>query len=135
MLNGREFTSILRAQRERLEARWAPVSAQATMNFFEIEFRDLKKAYRDEEPFRNAIDACTYQTPFNKACEIATCRFKNLEKFCGGLASTFPGTSSVEIDFFILQWEKDIHRMSLTDFFLEGVVHARHFKRLQSLTF
>ena len=68
MLNGRDFTSIVRAQRKRLEARWAPVPAQATMDFTEIEFFcDLKKAYRDEEPFRNAIDACTYQTAFNKS--------------------------------------------------------------------
>ena len=66
---------------------------------------------------------------------ITTCRFKNLEMFCGGLASTFPATSSVESDFSILKWEKDIHRMSLTEFSLEGVMHARQFKRLQSLTF
>ena len=79
------------------------------MDFIEIEFRHLKKAYRDEEPFRNAIDACTYQKPLS---------FQDLDKFCDGLASTLPGTSSVESDFSILKWEKDIYCMSLTDFSL-----------------
>ncbi|CAI5717463.1 unnamed protein product [Hyaloperonospora brassicae] len=104
-LNGRDFTAIVRAQRERLAARWVPISAEATMDYIETEFRDLKNAYRNETPLRNALDG------------------------------TFPGTSSVESDFSILKWEIDIHRMSLTDFSLEGVMHARQFKLLQKLTF
>ena len=102
-LNGRDFTAIVRAQRERLAARWAPISAEATMDFIETEFRDLKNAYRNEEPFRNALDGCTYQTPFSKAWKLTSGRFKKLEMFCGGLASTFPGTSSVESNFSILK--------------------------------
>ncbi|PTQ41741.1 hypothetical protein MARPO_0033s0135, partial [Marchantia polymorpha] len=134
-LNGRDFTAIVRAQHERLAARWASISAEATMDYIETKFRDLKNAYRNEEPFRNALDGCTYQMPFSKAWKLTSGQFKKLEMFCGGLASTFPGTSSVERDFCILKWEKDIHRMSLTDFSLEGVMHARQFKLLQKLTF
>ncbi|KAI9909043.1 hypothetical protein PsorP6_014862 [Peronosclerospora sorghi] len=85
------------------------------------------------QPFRNALDGCTYQTPFRKAWKLTSGRFKKLEMFCGGLASIFPGTSSVESDFSILKWEKYIHRRSLTDFSLEGVMHARQFKLLQKL--
>lgn len=134
-LNGRDFTAIVRAQRERLAARWASNSAEATMDYIETKFRDLKNAYRNEEPFRNALDGCTYQTPFSKAWKLTSDRFKKLEMFCAGLASTLPGTSSVQRDFSILKWEKDIQRMSLTDFSLEGVMHARQFKLLQKLTF
>ena len=105
------------------------------MDFIETEFRDLKNAYRNKEPFTNALDGCTYQTPFSKSWELTSGRFKKLEMLCGGLASNFPGKSSVESDFSLLKWEKDIHRMSLTDFSLEGVMHARQFKLLQNLTF
>ncbi|KAI9917057.1 hypothetical protein PsorP6_017209 [Peronosclerospora sorghi] len=111
------------------------LNGQATMDYVETEFRDLKNTYRDEEPLRNALDGCTYQTPFSKAWKLTSGRFKKLEMFCGGVASTFPGTSSVESNFSILKWEKDIHRRSLTDFSLEGVMHARQFKLLEKLTF
>ncbi|KAI9915199.1 hypothetical protein PsorP6_007067 [Peronosclerospora sorghi] len=74
-LNGREFTAIgLRGNR-------IPRS---------------QIAYRVEEPFLNELDGYTYQTPFRKAWKLTSGRFKKLEMFCGGLASTFPGTSSVE---------------------------------------
>ena len=88
-LNGRDFTAIVRAQRERLDARWAPISSDATMDYIENEFRDLKNAYRNEEPFRNALDGCTNQTPFSKAWNLTSGRFKKLDMFCGGLANTF----------------------------------------------
>jgi hypothetical protein len=34
-------------------------------------------------------------------------RFKHLRMFCGGLANTFGNTTSVELDFNILKWEKN----------------------------
>jgi hypothetical protein len=37
------------------------------------------------------------------------------------MATAFPGTSDVEIDFLILKWEKDDHCVELTDFSLEGI--------------
>ncbi|KAI9917889.1 hypothetical protein PsorP6_013048 [Peronosclerospora sorghi] len=118
-----------------LQHEMVTLNEQATMNYIETEFRDLKNAYRDEEPLRNAMDGCTYQKPFIKVCKLTSGRFKKLEVFCGGLESTFLGTSYVESDFPIMKWEKDIHRRSLTDFSLEGVMHARQFKLLQKLTY
>ncbi|KAG6957942.1 hypothetical protein JG687_00009683, partial [Phytophthora cactorum] len=44
-----------------------------------------------------------------------------------------PNTTTVESGFSIMGWEKDLHRKSLTDFSLEGVMHAKQFKRLQEL--
>ena len=133
LLGGSDFKNIVRAQSQRLEHRFSPVSV--AMDCIETEFRELKKTYRDDEHVRKAIDDCTYATPFESAWKVTAGSFKQLEAFCGGLATTFPGTSSVESDFSILKWEKDIHRMSLTDFSLEGVMHARQFKRLQELKF
>jgi hypothetical protein len=55
--------------------------------------------------------------------------------FCGGLATAFPGTSSVESDFSIVKWEKDDCQIGLTNFSLEGILHAKQFTRLQSMSF
>ena len=51
----------------------------------------------------------------------------------GGLATVFPDTASVESDFSVLGWEKDTYRSALTDFSLEGLLHARQFHKLCEL--
>ncbi|CAM6028684.1 unnamed protein product [Sphagnum balticum] len=51
-----------------------------------------------------------------------------------GLASVFPGTSTVEADFSRLRHEKDIFRQNLSDFGLECILHAQQHKRLLQLT-
>jgi hypothetical protein len=59
--------------------------------------------------------------------------FKHLKEFCGGLATAFPGTSSVESDFSIVTWEKDDCRTSLTDMSLEGSFHSKQFDKISSI--
>jgi hypothetical protein len=54
----------------------------------------------------------------------------NLLKFCGGLASTFPTTATVESDFSRLRREKDRHRLSLQDFGLEAVLQCGSYEEL-----
>ena len=54
-----------------------------------------------------------------------------MNNFIGGLATMFPGTSSVESDFSILKWSKDEFSMALNDFSLEGVLHAKQFSILR----
>ena len=60
-------------------------------------------------------------------------RFKILRDFCGGIATVFPNTASVESDFSILGWEKDKFRLSITDLSLEGVTHCKQCTVLSSL--
>jgi hypothetical protein len=45
----------------------------------------------------------------------------------------FPGTATVESDFSVIGWEKDIYRSARTDFSLEGMLHARQFDSLRRL--
>ena len=59
-------------------------------------------------------------------------RFKHLKLFCGGLATAFPGTSTVESDFSVVKWEKDDCRIALRDFSLEGILHAKQFTKISS---
>ena len=57
----------------------------------------------------------------------------NLNAFCGGLATLFPGTCSVESDFSVLRWEKDSFRKSLSDFGLEAILQAKQFLKMQQI--
>jgi hypothetical protein len=56
-----------------------------------------------------------------------------LERFVGGLATIFPGTSTVESNFSVVKYEKNKNRMSLTDASLEGILHAKQYRRTYSL--
>ena len=52
---------------------------------------------------------------------------------CWGLATTFPGTSTVESDFLVLEWEKDEYRPILSDLSLEGILQAKQATELKKI--
>jgi hypothetical protein len=63
-------------------------------------------------------------------------QFPKLCEFSSGLAIIDPGTTRVESDFSILDWERDEYRSALMDFSLfslEGFVHAKQYTALQSI--
>ena len=95
------------------------------------EFQALKRAYSKEEATKRQIDAGVPNQSFEAATEPIQGRLPLLNDFVGGLATVFPGTSSVESDFSILKWSKDEFSMSLTNFSLEGVLHAKQFSILR----
>ena len=73
------------------------------------------------------------QKDFEAAWKPFQSRFPMLTQFLGGLGTVFPGTSSVEADFSLLKWSKDDFSAALTDFSLEGILHAKQFRLLQKL--
>ncbi|BFI14114.1 hypothetical protein MPTK1_5g00010 [Marchantia polymorpha subsp. ruderalis] len=74
------------------------------IDIIEQEFAQLQSAYHRESSFKAMLDACA-----------------------------FPGTSTVESDFSIVKWEKDVGRASLTDFSLEVILHAKQFNQMRSI--
>ena len=60
-------------------------------------------------------------------------RFSNLRIFCGGLATPFPTSATVESDFSILRYEKNDHRTNMLDYTLEGRLHCKQFFQLKDL--
>ena len=62
-------------------------------------------------------------------------RFNDLRDFCGGIATIFPNTASVESDFSLLGWDKDEYRKSISDLSLEGVLQCKQFEMLYDLVF
>jgi hypothetical protein len=83
---------------------------------------------------REAIDAIDEDTAdFDVAWEGLSAKYGNLHKFFGGLATVFPGTSSVESDFSLLKMTSDVHSTNLTDFSLESKLHAKQFFMMQKI--
>ena len=100
-----------------------------------LEFEELQSAYHRESSFKAVLDECGPHTSFEEGWKLTQDRFCFLREFSGGFATAFPGTSTVESDFSIVKWEKDVGRVSLTDFSLEGILHAKQFKRMRSIKF
>jgi hypothetical protein len=124
-----DFCSVVRSHRERLLTRWST----SEIDVIGQEHQVLAATYTSETPLRSALDACDEKTTFDSGWMIVKDRFKFLQRFCGGLASVFPGTSQVESDFSIVRGEKDVFRQSLSDLSLEGVLHAKQFDLLGKL--
>lgn len=131
MLRGREFSEILKVQTPRLRT----TCSITEIDIIEQEFAELQSAYHRERCFKAVLDACGPHTSFDEGWKLTQDRFCSLREFCGGLATAFPGTSTVESDFSIVKWEKDVGRASLTDFSLEGILHAKQFKQMRSINF
>lgn len=94
--------------------------------------------YRTDDSLKLAIDSSPDQrsgnTSFAEAWSVlGDDGYQNLNAFCGGLATLFPGTCSVESDFSVLRWEKDSFRKSLSDFGLEAILQAKQFLKMQQI--
>ena len=99
----------------------------------EQEFSDFLSAYESELPLKESIDRRSAMANFEESWAPLDHRFPKLEEFCGGIASIFPNTARVEADFSTIKREKNPLRSSLSDFSLEGILHASQFDSLQAL--
>jgi hypothetical protein len=95
--------------------------------------RDLLVAYALEPGLKSTLDKHNEKTFFNEAWDSLKGRFVKLRQLCGGLATAFPNTSSVESDFALVQWEKDNSRISLTNLSLAGVMHAKQYALMMDI--
>lgn len=127
-----QLSELLRGHRRRLqEAGWSPIRIDA----IERDHRDLQVAYRREMWLKESLDKCSdVSTSFDEGWNLCKGRFVDLCQFAGGLASMFPNTASVEADFSLVGGEKTVYRTSLTDFSLEGILHAKQFELIRSLS-
>ncbi|KAH6564522.1 hypothetical protein BASA62_007859 [Batrachochytrium salamandrivorans] len=117
----RRFSSTLNAHKTRIQAKFD----DQQIDELNQQFVMFLRAYREERAFKDAIDQCdNFKTDFKKAWSLTNGRFPMLSLFCGGLASAFPNTSTVESDFSLLRYEKDDTRKCLTDFSLDGIFHC-----------
>jgi hypothetical protein len=127
-----ELCEMTRPHRARLaSAGWTTQEVEQ----IEEDHRGLRVAASSEAHFKEMLDECTDEkTEFDEGWALCKGRFCRLKLFAGGLASMFPNTATVESDFSVIGNEKNVHRTSLTDFSLEGILHSKQFEALRSMT-
>ena len=108
----RQFTSIVVEHLDQLKQFWG----EEAVDTLERQHQYLLIEYQRDTTLQSALDNCDGHTSFETGWSIVdTKKFNVLRDFCGGMASIFPNTATVESDFSILGWEKDEYRKSLTD--------------------
>lgn len=133
-LRPRQFFDIIESQRERLLAS----HDNAFLRTLGSEFKDFKRYVSSCSAARNDLGTVISATEgcgavFQRSWAPFEKRFKNLVIFCGGMATTFPGTATVESDFSNIHWEADEYRTALTSLSLEGILHCKQFASLERL--
>ncbi len=121
-------TKLVMKFHDRLLASWN----QNAIDLIVDQHKKLLNVVIKEPRLQTALAHHSEQTDFSEAWRTPSIkdRFPELMEFCGGLASPFPNTAIVESDFFVLKWEKDLHRSNLTPFSLEGIIHCRQIRTL-----
>ncbi len=124
-----DFRVYLQRHRERLDY---------TFSNEEIEnigrqHKALCDLYHRQPDVKSSIDSFDDSAVYRDAWIGLHNTYLLLEKFVGGLATIFPGTSTVENDFSVVKYEKNKNHMSLTDASLEGILHAKQYRRMHSL--
>jgi hypothetical protein len=132
-IRGRDFSTIVSTHLDHLKRFWN----QEEITMLESQYRRLVLLYQHDLTFKRALDQCDHNTSFEMSWGIVNQseigQFDILRYFCGGIATIFPNTATVESDFSVLGWEKDEFRQSLTDLSLEGILQCKQFEMLSGL--
>lgn len=129
-LRSHQFNEIISQQ----SRRYLSLYTEKDLEIVQEEHRNLVSANRSEEVLKKSIMDSKHSMSFSDGWKcIGSGRFTKLKEFCGGLATVFPGTSTVESDFSIVNFEKKEYRSALTDLSLEGLLHSKQYTIIQSL--
>lgn len=88
----------------------------------------------NEEPMlKAAIHGAEAPVSFWDAwASLAQC-IPDLQNYCGGDSTVFPGTSNVAADFSTRWWKKNRHCKALFELGLEGVMHSKQYERAEAI--
>lgn len=92
-------------------------------------------AYGRETSFKKVLYKGDRNTSFENGWKLAQNRFFTFRKLCVALSTAFSGTKTVESDLSIVNLEKDNDRVSLTYFYLKGILPAKQFRQMRSIKF
>jgi hypothetical protein len=124
------FNRLIEGHRGRLQTRLQP----AAIHQIGQDLVQLRRMHRHDETIRTVIDQSScLKTAFADGWAGVGSPVPSLQRFCGDIASSFPNTATVESNFSILGWEKNFYRACLTDFSLEGILHAKQSRAVQRL--
>jgi hypothetical protein len=110
-------------------------SVSLTQNSIDLivdQHKKLLNAVGKEPRLQTALVRHSEQTNFSDDWKTPSIkdRFPELMELCGGLNFPFPNTTTIESNFLVFKWEKDLHRSNITPFSLEGILHCRQIRSL-----
>ena len=70
---------------------------------------------------------------YKKTLAHISALFTYLARFCFALATVFPGTATVEVEFSVVNREASVERVHLSDLSLQGILFANQWKQLRNL--
>ena len=110
---------------ERHKSRLINALGNDAVEKIDTQLQKMKRTYHEDKLFARAIDAHkdSYLL-FDESWSPVGVGFQELKSFAGGIATVMPGTSSVEADFSLNSWHKDVYSKSMTDFSLESILHC-----------
>jgi len=123
-----EFTELLFEHEERLRHSFPGSVVEEVVN---NEFEQLVRLISRDSILKAALTKGSEDSDFGKAWRPLGNRFPYMLRFAAGLASIMLGTTTVEVDFSTINYEKDDHRSALTSLFLEGILHSRQLEKLR----
>ncbi len=130
MRTSKFIEDVLDPRREMLMAAWG----QEWVDRIEDEHRALVAMCRSSASLQASINGHTHQTMFNDAWgDLLAKPFVHLRSFCGGLATSFANTTSVESDLSILKCENDLFRQSLTALSVEGIFQTKQLGTIREM--
>ncbi|CAK9217543.1 unnamed protein product [Sphagnum troendelagicum] len=123
-----KFTELLFAHEERLRHSFPRTVVEEVIS---NEFEQLVRLISRDSNLKAALMKGSEDSDFGKAWRPLGNRFPYMLRFAAGLASVMFGTSTVEVDFLTINYEKDDHHSTLTSFSLEGILHLRQLEKLR----
>jgi hypothetical protein len=125
----RNFCIYLQRHRQRLDYTFSNEEIETIGR----QHKALYDSYHRQPDVKSSIDSFDDSAAYRDAWIGLQNTYPLLEGFFGCLATIFPGTSTVESDFSVVKYEKYKNRLSLTDASLEGILHAKQYRRMHSL--
>lgn len=99
----------------------------------ESQFKDFDSKYHNDDVFKKLVQDTSELKTFAEAWGWLYRQYPMLVAFAGGMATTFPGTSTIESNFSVIGWEKDEYRTTLSDLSLQGILHSKQKHEITSI--
>jgi hypothetical protein len=123
------LSKLVIEQKERLHASFN----ESKMREIEIQYSEFETRYYRDKSFKQIVDNTEDTKSFHEAWGLFYKDYPSLVSFFGGLATLFPGTSTVESDFSTIGWERDVYRSSLASISVEGILHSKQYDEVADI--
>lgn len=131
-LRPRKLFDIIEMQRKR-----------PLLSYYDYHLSLLNEAYKSFKRVNLSINVSyTHTSPyasqgahmFKRCCAPYVNRFPTFVQFLGGLATSFRGTPTVESDFWVINYEQNEFRSSLSLLTFDGILNCKELKKNENIS-